>query len=176
VASIAATNLYGPLSFFTQEPPCGSPLIVNDVGTASLPFPGLNSHRIVPEVALGSHVLFGHPWPSQMSVPSAEAGDAPAKAHRPAMMNSRVITLSILILSPPRGCLLSPLWTATLRQPYGVYRLRSSPDSIGYIGYALRPTRARSAIAWTVRSRTWRCPSGLTPPGCSHQKRRRPLR
>jgi hypothetical protein len=140
VASIAATNLYGPLSFFTQEPLCGSPLIFNDVGTASLPFPGLNSHRIVPEVAVGSHVLFGHPWPPQISVPSAEAGDAPAKAHRPAMMNSRVMTLGILILSlPKRVPSFSPLdgfptsavwgiWATLFARQHRVYRLRSSPD------------------------------------------------
>jgi hypothetical protein len=100
VASIVATNLYGPLLFFPQEPLCGSPLIFNDVGTASLPFPGLNSHRIVPEVALGSHVVFGHPWPPQMSVPSARAGDPPVKAHRPAIVKSSVMTFGLRILSP----------------------------------------------------------------------------
>jgi hypothetical protein len=109
VASIVATNLYGPLPFFIQEPLCGSPLILKDVGTASLPFPGLNSHRIVPEVALGSHVVFGHPWPPQMSVPSANAGDAPVKAHRPAIVKSSVMTFGLRILSLPKRCLLSSL-------------------------------------------------------------------
>jgi hypothetical protein len=51
--------------------------MVSDVGTASL-LPGLNVHSIVPEVALGSHVVLGHPSPPQRSVPSAKAGDAPA--------------------------------------------------------------------------------------------------